>query len=138
MVWIYYSFPTSNVPMLSFRCHQMDQKPDPSFRQYFNWPTLKDPKGTLKTRTVLKEQTSSLPADSSRKVCRPIKKKRKTASKTSKTSKVRDEDFLQLQAFIMEIFGPEEPTRIRNPKSHDQVETVVHIDYLIISHITFF
>ena len=76
------------------------------FRNLFDWPTHKDPKGTTKTQTVLGLPTS-FPSESSRGYGRPMKKKRRMGSKTALTQKVADEDFLLLQAFILEYFGPE-------------------------------
>ena len=79
----------------------MDQRPDPMFKKYFDWPTHKDPKGTVKARTVLEEQkTPSL--DNSRSYSKPSKKKKRSSVKNLKTHKVTDEDFLLLESFILE------------------------------------
>ena len=89
-----------------FRLHQFVERPDPLLRKLFNWPTHKDPKGTVKTQTVLGLPTP-FPSESSRGYVRPMKKKRRMVSKTPLAPKVADEDFLLLQAFIQEYFGSE-------------------------------
>lgn len=77
----------------------MDQTPDSSFRKYFDWPTHKDPKGTIKIETVIVK--TSLSEEIPRGYVRPTKKKKRMAVKTP--SKVTDEDFLLLEAFLWEI-----------------------------------
>ena len=77
----------------------MDEKPDSSFRKYFNWPTLKDPKGTIKTETVVEKR----PASKSRGDAKPIKRKKKRAMKNQLTDRVTDEDFLLLESFLLEL-----------------------------------
>ena len=77
----------------------MDQTPDSSFRKYFDWPTHKDPKGTIKIETVIVK--TSLSEEIPRGYVRPTKKKKRMAVKTP--SKVTDEDFLLLEAFLGEI-----------------------------------
>ena len=84
-----------------FRSPKFIERPDPTFRKYFAWPTHKDPKGTFKTQTVLLEQPpSSLPSKSSRGFVKP--KKKKVGLKVPLKQKVADEDFLLLEAFISE------------------------------------
>ena len=80
----------------------MDQRPDPSFKKYFDWPIHKDPKGTVKARTVLEEKSTLLSLDITRSCLKPSKKKKKTTLKSLKTHKVTDEDFLLLESFILE------------------------------------
>ena len=99
------------------------ERADPAFRKYFDWPTHKDPKGTVKARNVFEKKPSSYPLVSSRSFVRPIKKKRKMASRTSNKSKVTDKDFLLLEAFIVEMFDTEKPAKIRIPNSIDQVDS---------------
>ena len=77
----------------------MDEKPESSFRKYFNWPTLKDPKGTIKTETVVEKR----PALKFRDDARPSKRNKKRAMKTQLTNRVTDEDFLLLESFLLEI-----------------------------------
>ena len=89
-----------------FRSHRFVERPDPLFRKLFDWPIHKDPKGTTKTQTVLGLPTS-FPSESSRGYDGPMKKKKRTISKTPLTQKVADEDFLLLQDFILEYFGSE-------------------------------
>ena len=55
----------------------MDQKPDTSFRKYFNWPTFKDPKGTIKTQTVVEKR----PALEFKGDAKPSKRSKKRAMK---------------------------------------------------------
>ena len=77
----------------------MDQKPDTSFRKYFNWPTFKDPKGTIKTQTVVeKRPTLELRGDA-----KPSKRRKKRAMKKQVMNRVTDEDFLLLESFLSEI-----------------------------------
>ena len=77
----------------------MDQTPDSSFRKYFDWPTHKDPKGTIKIETVIVK--TSLSEEIPRGFVRPTKKKKRMPVKTP--VKVTDEDFLLLEAFLWEI-----------------------------------
>ena len=77
----------------------MDQKPDSSFRKYFSWPTFKDPKGTIKTETVVEKR----PASEFRGDAKPIKRKKKRAMKNQSTDGVTDEDFLLLESFLLEL-----------------------------------
>ena len=77
----------------------MDKKPDLSFRKYFNWPTFKDPKGTIKTETVVEKR----PASEFRGDAKPIKRKKKRAMKKQLTDGVTDEDFLLLESFLLEL-----------------------------------
>ena len=78
------------------------ERSDPSFRKYFDWPTHKDPKGTVKTQTVLEGKPNSLPLELSSGVFK-LKKKKKTL-KNPLRQKVADEDFHLLEAFINEYF----------------------------------
>ena len=83
------------------RSPNLVERPDPTFRKYFDWPTHKDPKGTFKTKTVmLEEPLSSLPLKSSTGFVKSMKKK--VALKFPLKQKVSDEDFLLLEAFISE------------------------------------
>ena len=91
------------------------EKPDPSFRKFFQWKTKKDPKGTVKNPI----DTISLPFKPSRGFVTPMKKKKKLASKTPLSDEVADEDFHLLQDFISENFGTKDPTSDGVPK--DQV-----------------
>ena len=77
----------------------MDKKPDLSFRKYFNWPTFKDPKGTIKTETVVEKR----PPSEFRGNAKPIKRKKKRAMKNQLTDRVTDEDFLLLESFLLEL-----------------------------------
>ena len=79
----------------------MDQRPDPSFKKYFDWPTHKDPKGTVKAKTVLEEKTAPTSSSSSR-CSKPSKKKKRSIVRNLKIHKVTDEDFLLLESFILE------------------------------------
>ena len=81
----------------------MDQQLDSSFRKYFNWPTFKDPKGTIKTQTVVEKR----PASKFRGDAKPIKRKKKRAMKNKLTDRVTDEDFLLLESFLLELSAPE-------------------------------
>ena len=87
------------------------ERPDLTFRKYFDWPTHKDPKGTFKTQTVLLEKPrSSLPLKSSTGFVKPIKKK--VALKFPLEQKVSDEDFRLLEAFILEsLFKKEDEVK---------------------------
>ena len=77
----------------------MDQRPDTSFGKYFNWPTFKDPKGTIKTQTVVeKRPTLELRGDA-----KPSKRRKKRAMKKQVMNRVTDEDFLLLESFLSEI-----------------------------------
>ena len=77
----------------------MDKKPDPSFRKYFNWPTLKDPKGTMKTETLVeKKPVLEIKVDA-----KPTKRNKKKAMKNQLTDRVIDEDFLLLESFLLEL-----------------------------------
>ena len=80
----------------------MDQRPDPSFKKYFDWPTHKDPKGTVKARTVLEEKKTPPSLDTSRSYSKLSKKKKRSSVRNLKTHKVTDEDFLLLESFILE------------------------------------
>ena len=80
----------------------MDQRPDPSFKKYFDWPTHKDPKGTVKAKTVLEEKTTPPSLDTSRSYSKLSKKKKRSSVRNLKTHKVTDEDFLLLESFILE------------------------------------
>ena len=83
------------------RSPKLVERPDPTFRKYFDWPTHKDPKGTFKTQTVLLEEpVSSLSLKSSTGFVKSMKKK--VALKFPLKQKVSDEDFLLLEAFISE------------------------------------
>ena len=108
------------------------EKPDPSFRKFFHWTTHKDPKGTVKNPI----DTISLPFKPSRGFVKPMKKKKKLASKTTLSDEVADEDFHLLQDFISENFGNKEPTSDGVPE--DQVilfsfiqsnNCVIHVCY---------
>ena len=77
----------------------MDQTPDSSLRKYFDWPTHKDPKGTIKIETVIVK--TSLSEEIPKGYVRPTNKKKRMAAKTQ--AKVTDEDFLLLEAFLWEI-----------------------------------
>ena len=81
----------------------MDQKPDTSFRKYFNWPTFKDPKGTIKTQTVVEKR----PALEFKGDAKPSKRSKKRAMKKQVMDRVTDEDFLLLQSFLLEISATE-------------------------------
>ena len=94
------------------------ERPDPTFRKYFEWPTHKDPKGTVKTQTVLEDTPTSVPLGTPRGIVRRRKKKR--ALKTPMIQKIADEDFLLLKAFILELLVPEE----------DQVNFFIHFNNL--------
>ena len=87
------------LPECFIRSPRMDQTPDSSFRKYFDWPTHKDPKGTIKIETVIVK--TSLSEEIPRVYVRPTKKKKRMAVKTP--AKVTDEDFLLLEAFLSEI-----------------------------------
>ena len=77
----------------------MDQKPDSSFRKYFSWPTFKDPKGTIKTETVVEKRPAlEVVGDA-----KPFKRSKKRAMKKQLTDRVTDEDFLLLESFLLEI-----------------------------------
>ena len=81
----------------------MDQRPDPSFKKYFDWPTHKDPKGTVKAKTVVEEKTAQTSSSSSSSRCsKPSKKKKRSIVRNLKIHKVTDEDFLLLESFILE------------------------------------
>ena len=82
------------------RSPKVVERPDPTFRKYFDWPTHKDQKGTFKTQTVLEGKPTSLPLKSSKQFVKPMKKK--VALKFPLKQKVADEDFLLLEAFISE------------------------------------
>ena len=82
------------------RSPKLVERPDPTFRKYFDWPTHKDQKGTFKTQTVLEGTPTSLPLKSSKRFVKPMKKK--VALKFPLKQKVSDEDFLLLEAFISE------------------------------------
>ena len=89
--------------MTLLRSPKFVERPDPTFRKYFDWPTHKDPKGTVKNQTVLLEAPqSSLPFKSSRGFVKPMKKRE--ALKFPFKQKVADEDFRLLEAFISESF----------------------------------
>ena len=77
----------------------MDKNPDSSFRKYFNWPTLKDPKGTIKTETVVEKR----PASEFGGDAKPTKRKKKRAMKNRLMGSVTDEDFLLLESFLLEL-----------------------------------
>ena len=79
----------------------MDKKPDSSFRKYFNWQTLKDPKGTIKTETLVEKK----PVFEVRGDAKPTKRKKKRAMKNQLTDRVTDEDFLLLESFLMELLA---------------------------------
>ena len=100
----------------------MDQRPDPSFKKYFDWPTHKDLKGTIKARTVLEEKTTPPSLDPTRSYFKPIQKKKKSTLKNLKTNKVTDEDFLLLESFLIEISMKEDPSfQSVSSKPPDQV-----------------
>ena len=82
------------------------ERPDPTFRKYFEWPTHKDPKGTVKTQAVLEGTATSLPFGTSREIVRQRKKKM-MMMKTPMIQKIADEDFLLLEAFILDIWDQE-------------------------------
>ena len=85
----------------------MDKKPDLSFRKYFKWPTLKDPKGTIKTETLAEKK----PVFEVRSDAKPTKRKKKRAMKNQLTDRVTDEDFLLLESFLLELL-PLEPAQV--------------------------
>ena len=88
------------------RSPKLVERPDPTFRKYFDWPTHKDPKGTVKTQTVLEGTPTSLPFGTSREIVR--QRKKKMPLKTPMIQKIADEDFLLLEAFILDIWDQEE------------------------------
>ena len=88
--------------VICFRSPKFVERSDPSFRKYFDWPTHKDPKGTVKTQTVMDGTPNSLSLETSQGVVKPTRKK--TSLKTPLIQKVADEDFLLLEAFIAEYF----------------------------------
>ena len=87
------------------RSPKLVERPDPTFRKYFDWPTHKDPKGTVKTQTVVEGTPTSLPFKTSRGIVR--QRKKKMALKTPMMQKIEDEDFLLLEAFILEFLVPD-------------------------------
>ena len=89
------------------RSPELVERPDPTFRKYFDWPTHKDPKGTVKTQTVLEGTTTSLPSKTSRGIVKGHRKK-KMALKTPMIQNISDEDFHLLEAFILEFSVPDE------------------------------
>ena len=89
----------------------MDQRPDPSFRKYFNWPIHKDPKGTVKTRAVFEEKRTLPPLDIARSYFKPSKKKKRSTLKNHKTHKVTDDDFLLLESFLFEALEKGDPSK---------------------------
>ena len=96
------------------------ERPDPSFGKMFYWPTHKDPKGTVKTQSVFEGLPTSSPLESTRGFIKPKKKKMRMSLKASFTNTVSDDDFLLLEAFILEKFAMKEP-RNGNQKFNDQV-----------------
>ena len=78
----------------------MDQQLDSSFRKYFNWPTFKDPKGTIKTENVAEKRPALEFRDDD---ARPSKRTKKRAMKKQLKDRVTDEDFLLLESFLLEI-----------------------------------
>ena len=104
--------------MILLRSPKLVERPDPTFRKYFEWPTHKDPKGTVKTQAVLEGTATSLPFGTSREIVR--QRKKKMPLKTPMIQKIADEDFLLLEAFILELFVPEE----------DQVNFFIHFNNL--------
>ena len=88
------------------RSPKLVERPDPTFRRYFEWPTHKDPKGTVKTQAVLEGTATSLPFGTSREIVR--QRKKKMPLKTPMIQKIADEDFLLLEAFILDFWDPEE------------------------------
>ena len=88
------------------RSPKLVERPDPTFRKYFEWPTHKDPKGTVKTQAVLEGTATSLPFGTSREIVRQRKKKM-MMMKTPMIQKIADEDFLLLEAFILDIWDQE-------------------------------
>ena len=107
------------------------ERSDPSFRKYFDWPTHKDPKGTVKTQTVLKGKPNYLPLEISRGV---VKLKKKKTLKNPLIQKVADEDFLLLETFITEYF--EEATSYL--EFNDQVKFFSRSYFHLNEHITGF
>ena len=98
------------------------ERPDPSFRKLFYWPTHKDPKGTVKTKTVLEGLPTSLSLDAPRGFVRPMKKKKmRMTLQTPLTNKVSDDDFILLEAFIVELLAMKEPPSNGNQKFNYQV-----------------
>lgn len=83
-------------------------------------PRHDGPRGTVKTQTVLEGVPTSLEAP--RGFVRPMKKKkmRKTLQ-TPLTIKVSDDDFILLEAFILELLAMKEPPSNGNQKFNDQV-----------------
>ena len=79
----------------------MDKKPDSSFRKYFNWQTLKDPKGTIKTETLVEKK----PVFEIRGDAKATKRNKKRAMKNQLTGRVTDEDFLLLESFLLELLA---------------------------------
>ena len=112
----------------------MDQTPDASFRKYFDWPTHKDPKGTIKIETVIVK--TSLSEEIPRGYVRPTKKKKRMAVKTP--AKVTDEDFLLLEAFLSEI-SVTGPAMIREQvASPSQDQVVKFVCFFKINLLTYF
>ena len=101
-----------------FRSTVFVERQDPSFKKYFSWHTHKDPKGTVKTQTVLEGLPTSLPLEPSGGFNKPMKKKKMTL-KTPSLQKVTDEDFLLLEAFISEGFVTEDPNSEKNPRVNE-------------------
>ena len=88
------------------RSPKLVERPDPTFRKYFEWPTHKDPKGTVKTQAVLEGTATSLPLEKSREIFR--QRKKKMPLKTPMIQKIADEDFLLLEAFISDFWDQED------------------------------
>ena len=116
--------------MYLFRSSQIDQKPDPSFKKYFDWPIYKDPKGTIKTRTVQVERRTLPSSDTSRSYFKPSKKKKRSTLKNLKTQKVTDEDFRLLESFLSEILPASKSQHIPL-KNKDQVIFLMSIVNMI-------
>ena len=96
----------------------MDQQLDSSFRKYFNWPTFKDPKGTIKTETVVEKRPAL--ALESRDDANPSKRNKKRAMKTQRTNRVTDEDFLLLESFLLELSATDS-TQVFSSKKITQI-----------------
>ena len=82
------------------------EHPDSSFKKYFDWPILKDPKGTKKPKPSIEPKNIFIEDLSKQILTRPKMKRKASAQSSSSTSRhITDEDFFLLESFLSDLFS---------------------------------
>ena len=81
------------------------EQPDSSFRKCFDWPILKDPKGTKKPKPSIEPKNIFIEDLSKQILTRPKMKRKASVQSSSSTSRhITDEDFFLLESFLSDLF----------------------------------